>query len=173
MLDHRHIYKTSGSFLSVQSNFLAQMIARRLEAGPCDLTKYITSIYVVFPSYRCSWGNILQLFSLCIIHLPQIWMSLNIPTWTMVQKQSCCVKFKSIYYVKSVIRYLIIIPCVYSDVSVTPLNLLPIIYYSGIRSFIKSWINLQGEECLIKNTIMCSSSGNKFDERFAESHSKG
>ena len=93
----------------------------------------------------------------------------NIPILAWVQKESCHVDFKPIYYVKNVISYVTTISCVYSDVNVTPLNLLAIIYYSGTRSFIKSWINLQGEECLIKNTIMCSSSGNKFDERFSES----
>lgn len=149
------------------------MIWGRWETRPCDLTEYFSKICTVSSSYRYSWGNILQLFLFCIIHLLWNWMSLNIPILALVQKESCHVNFKPIYYVKNVIRYLTTISCVYSDVNVTPLNLLAIIYYSGTRSFIKSWINLQGEECLIKSTVMCSSSGNKFDERFRESHSKG
>lgn len=157
------MYKTHGSFLSVYLSFLAQVTSRRWETRPYNLTKYSTFIKVVWQSYRCSWGNICNCFHSVVSISLKSECPLNIFYFVMAQKESCHVNLKPIYYINNAIVYLTTILCVYSVVNMIPLNLPVIIYYSGTYSFIKSWINLRGEECLIKNTIMWSSSGNKFD----------
>lgn len=94
---------------------------------PCHFT------YVVeCTQYRCS---VLSDFLKCAC-------TLRIPNLALSQRQICQGKSKPVNYVKYVTRYLTISLCVYSDVNVTPLNLLAIIYYSGTCSFIKPWINL-------------------------------